>query len=318
MKIFGNCSAGAIIEKLCHLFPERTVEFLFTGYPVSSSLVLQQNQYLAKAAEKYNFYFLALVSPTLDEKYLENLLKSEKRCLGFKPYKCFSINADPEDAGISDFLPEQQIEIANDYGLIITLHLSKKKGICDPVNLEQLLYFVEKYPHVIWNLAHCGRSYIPQNLEKSINSLSQLRGKQVFFDTSAVTDREVFVILFSEFGPGQILFGSDAPVCFYRGRCVKFGYDWAFITQETHSITASFPVSPALLLYEQLWSMCHAIKVNDIKQKDVDKVLYQNAIEIIDRVNKRRLCDQDKKRTSIMAEGKKNYPGRDKSSFKVC
>ncbi|HXK45568.1 MAG TPA: amidohydrolase family protein, partial [bacterium] len=263
LKIFGNCSAGAIIEKLIHLFHQKTTEFLFTGWPTSSSLLLQQNQYLAKAAEKYNFYFLALVSHKLDEKYLENLLKSEKRCLGFKPYKCFSVRVDPEDAKISDFLPEKQIEIANQYGLVITLHLSKKKGICDPENIEQLLYFVEKYPHVIWNLAHCGRSYIPHNLEKSINSLSRLKGKkQVFFDTSAVTDREVFVILFSEFGANQILFGSDAPVCFYRGRCVRFGYDWAFITQETHSITASFPVSPALLLYEQLWAMCHAIKVN--------------------------------------------------------
>lgn len=179
----------------------------------------------------------------MDVSYLESIAK-KRGCVGFKPYKCFAEN--PEDARITDYINTEQSEVANHYGFIITLHLSRRAGISDPLNLEDLYYLSEKYPYVIWNLAHCGRFFIPDYIENVVIHLKQLLSRNIYIDTAAVTDNEVFTIVFSDFEHDRIFYGSDIPVSFLRSRCVGFGYDWAFITEETHSITASFPVAPAL------------------------------------------------------------------------
>jgi len=292
LRIYGECSVPAVQKKLSFLFQTRQLQFLFTGWPSTDALIEKQNMYLINCSKKYQFNFLVIVTPQFTPSYLEKIVK-DKNCIGFKPYKCFSSKSDPEDAKITDYLPEHQIEIANEYGLLITLHLSKRKGISDPENIDDLLYLSEKYPCVSWNLAHCGRSYFPENIEKSMRNMIRLKGRNVFFDTSAVADRCVFEILFSEFGADYIIYGSDAPICFHRGKCVRFGYDWAFITKETHSITASFPVEPALLLYEQLWAMCHAIKKLKFSKKQANEIFFENAEKVIKKVKsskRKHLC----------------------------
>ncbi len=283
LKVYPPCDIEAVLSNIKTVFPERKTGCILTGWPSTSSNLVKQKDYLSSAAAKNNLFFLALINPDMDIKYLEKIVM-KKECIGFKPYKCFADT--PEDARITDFITKQQIEMANHHGLIITLHLSKKAGISDPQNIEDLDYLSEKYPSVIWNLAHCGRSFIPDYIEGTIPCLKRLLKPNIYFDTAAVTDSEVFTIVFSEFSPDRILFGSDIPVAFLRGKCVGFGYDWAFIAEETHKITASFPVEPALLLYEQLKAMNKAFRKTGLDRVDIENVFFKNAEKIIRKIKK--------------------------------
>ncbi len=283
LRVYLPCDIGTVLYNMQLIFPERNKTGIITGWPCTTSDLIKQNDYAADSAKKNNLFFLALVNPLMDNLYLEDIVK-KKECVGLKPYKCFAKN--PEDARITDYLTMEQIEIANRYGLIITLHLSRKPGISDSLNLNDLYHLSEKYPDVVWNLAHCGRSFIPEYIEKAVGSLKQLMKRNIYFDTAAVTDSEVFTIAFSEFGSEKILYGSDIPVAFLRGKCVGFGYDWAFIADETHSITASFPVSPALLIYEQIMAMCRAFKKTGFIMSDIEKIFFRNSEQIIRKVIK--------------------------------
>ncbi len=283
LKIYLPCDIEAVLDNMRTVLPERKTTGIITGWPAITADLLKQNDYISSSAARNNLFFLALTAPQMDARYLENIAK-KRECVGFKPYKCF---ADfPEDARITDYITEKQIEIADHYGLIITIHLSKRAGISDPLNLEDLDRLSEKYRSVFWNLAHCGRSFIPDYIENAAVHLKRLMKRNIYLDTAAVTDNEVFTIVFSEFGPDRILYGSDIPVSFLRGRCVGFGYDWAFITEETHSITASFPVKPALLLYEQIKAMNKAFRKTGFKMPEIEKIFFRNSEKIIQKITK--------------------------------
>jgi len=285
LKIYLPCDTESIFNKLRMFFPQRKLTGIITGWPDVRADLIKQNDYIACAAAKHNLFFLALISPRTDISYIEQIVK-KKECIGFKPYKCFAKN--PEDARISDYVTQKQMEIANSFGLVITLHLSKRSGIADSVNIHDILNLIEKFPFIRWNLAHCGRSFTPYYIEENVRGLEKLVRPNIYLDTSAVTDSEVFSLLFSIFGPNRIIYGSDAPVSFLRGKCVAFGYDWAFITEETHTITASFPVSPTLILYEQLRAMKKAFKKSGFKKTDIKKVFFENAFDIVKEVMRRK------------------------------
>lgn len=299
LRVYLPCDIDTVLYNMQLIFPERKCTGIITGWPCTTSDLIKQNNYAADSAKKNNLFFLALVNPLMDNLYLEDIVK-KKECVGLKPYKCFAKN--PEDARITDYLTMKQVEIANKYGLVITLHLSRRPGISDSLNLEDLYYLSEKYPDVVWNLAHCGRSFIPEYIEDAVGSLKQLMKRNIYLDTAAVTDSEVFTIVFSEFGSEKILYGSDIPVAFLRGKCVGFGYDWAFIADETHSITASFPVAPALLVYEQIKAMCRAFKKTGFIMSDIERIFFRNSEQIVRKIIKKK----DKKIKEADRQSKRN------------
>ncbi|MCM8817823.1 MAG: amidohydrolase [Candidatus Omnitrophica bacterium] len=285
LKIYLPCDVKTTMHNLRKAFPGRKLCALITGWPTKNSDIHRQNECVAFQSEKKNLFFLALVSPETKISYIEKFLR-KKHCLGLKPYKCFA--PAPEEARITDFITLEQLKVANQYGAVVTLHLSKKAGIVDPVNLKDILTLAEKFPLITWNLAHCGRSFVPYYIEKYASRLEQLKKPGIFFDTGAITDVDVFTYFFSIFGSDKVLFGSDSPVSFLHGKCVGFGYDWAFIAEETHKITASFPVSPVLLLYEQVAAMSKAFKKVRFNAQDRELIFSKNARRIVKYVTSRK------------------------------
>jgi hypothetical protein len=64
-------------------------------------------------------------------------------------------------------MSEEHIKIADEKDLIIMMHLSKKYGVADEENINDLIFLSEKYPNVKWILAHCAKSYSAWGIEKS-------------------------------------------------------------------------------------------------------------------------------------------------------
>ncbi|MCM8820500.1 MAG: amidohydrolase [Candidatus Omnitrophica bacterium] len=266
------------------LFPGKKVRFLFAGFPYSGCDIRRQNDFVYRETQKLQgSKFFILTTPALEERYLKIWIE-EKGTSGFKPYKCFSIK-DPEKSRIADFLPYNQIEIANKYGLIITLHLSRKKGLADRYNFNDLLMLSDKYHSVKWNLAHCGRIFIPHYIEEIAYRLEELKNRNIYFDISAVCDSDIFSVFLSKIGPLKILFGSDNPIGLLRGRCVGLGYDWVFITEDKvpfDKMKESFgPVEPTFMIYEQLMCFRRAFTKAKLTKKDIQNIFYNNARKLL-------------------------------------
>ncbi len=285
IKIYLPGNLNSLIKRSEILFPKRKMKYLLTGWPIPSSDLIKQNEFVfhqIETAQKETFGLMT-ISPDMKPDYLIREIQN-KGFIGFKPYKCFSQGKDPEDSRIEDFLPKGQLEVADQYRLIITLHLSKKKGISEPQNLEDLERFFSDYPNVIWNLAHCGRAFIPENLEKALPTLKRWNKKNinVYYDTAAVNDSEVFYLLLTEIGVKRILFGSDNPIGFLRGKCIGLGYDWTFITEDKFSFKESFgKVKPTFLLYEELRALKRAAQRANLLNEEIEDIFYRNAERIL-------------------------------------
>ena len=200
--------------------------------------------------------------------------------LGFKPYRFYSTTGDPVECRITDFLPEGQLEVADARGLLVMLHLSKRRGIANSENLADLRRLSERFPNIKWILAHCARSYYPAPIRKAAAVLRDL--KTAWYDVSSVCDSDAISTLIDVVGIDRVMYGSDdLPVGAMRGKYVTFGRGWAFLGEYNHSLDLGHcDGRMTFVRYEQLRAMLRAIGTD---AQDLARVFHDNASELIER-----------------------------------
>jgi predicted TIM-barrel fold metal-dependent hydrolase len=162
-----------------------------------------------------------LVHPSMTPEHLEVQVRGQG-FLGFKPYLFNARSENMWECRITDFLPEEQIEVAHRLGLLIMMHLSKRDAIADPENIADLLRLSSKYPNAKWILAHCARSYSPWVIQRAAKAIRDL--PNVWYDTSSICDSDVIEALMNCVGPERVMYGSDdLPVGVARGKYITFG-----------------------------------------------------------------------------------------------
>jgi glutamate-1-semialdehyde 2,1-aminomutase len=120
----------------------------------------------------------------------------------------FSVTGDVAQCRIHEFLPHEQMELANELGLWVTMHLSRHHGCADENNLDDLQDFTtRRYPNIKWILAHCARSFTYWPIRQAINRLRDM--PNIWYDLSALTDVRPFITLFSNESTKRLFFGSD-------------------------------------------------------------------------------------------------------------
>jgi glutamate-1-semialdehyde 2,1-aminomutase len=268
------------------LVPGREVHGSCMGFPFPKVDLEAMNQFVVDEARKdAGSVPFMIVRPGLDPQEMAAFIE-ENGVVGLKPYRFYSSTGDPVECGITDFLPEELIEVANEYGSIVILHMSKSRAAADPQNLADLKRFNSQYPRVKWQLAHCARCFIPSFLEESIDRLTEL--ENIWYDTSAVCESDVFDVLFSRGARERIQFGTDnLPAGVDRGKYIAFGYAWATLTETNHGFNLSHcNPSPTWVIYEQLRAMRRiAIRYNLI-QTDIEDLFYNNAMRLLGTVGK--------------------------------
>lgn len=200
---------------------------------------------------------------------------------GLKPYRFYSCTGDSVECRITDFLPEHQIEVAHDRGLLIMLHLAKRNAIGDATNLADLAYLTDKYPRAKWVLAHCARSYSAWPLETAGTRLRDLPG--VWFDTSSVCESDAMEALLRLVGVQRVMYGSDdVPVGVLRGKYVAFGRGWAFLSPTNHQFNLSH-CDPRMTFtrYEQLRAMRQAAVRLELTADDVRSLFHDTAAKLM-------------------------------------
>lgn len=220
------------------LMPGREVHRLAFPFPYPQCDFQAANDYLAtQIVEDQASAALMLVHPTMDAQDVEATVLRHG-FLGFKPYRNYSVTGDINECRITDFLPEHQIAVADRYGLIVMMHISKRKGIADPENQHDLMDLCERYPRVRWILAHCARSYSAWPIKQAASTLRRL--PNVWFGTSSVCESDAFDALFSTVGIDRVMYGSDdVPVGVGRGKYVAWGEGWAYLSPNNQSLTTT-------------------------------------------------------------------------------
>ncbi len=258
------------------LFPGRDVHFLILGSPLPGMDVEGHNTWIGgQAAGDKKSRASMLITPDMKPEAVAASVRRHKFC-GFKVYRTFA--PDQTNAGIRDFLPEALIEVADQFKLTITLHMSRKAGPADPGNLADLKYFTSRYPRVQWILAHLARGFHPALLEKALPVLRDL--PNIWSDTSAVNDLYSHILILKHEDLKRILFGTDNIVAgCARGKYITYGYAWEFYGGQQHLEHCN--PEPTFVVYEQLRQQRQAADVLGLTSDEIEDIFWRNAERLI-------------------------------------
>ena len=265
------------------LYPGRETHFLSLGSPMPGIDVQAHNQWCIEQIQKDPQSRLnRLVTPSCRVQDIERDVR-EPGVIGLKPYRFFSVTGDIAQCRIHEFLTHEQLELANELGLWVTMHLSRFHGCADEHNLNDLGEFTgSRYPNVKWILAHCGRSFTYWQIRKAIDQLRDM--PNIWYDVSAVTDVRPILTLFTREDRRRILYGSDGvDAMYFRGQYAALGRAWQYV--DTDRLDMKFPHcdgKPILAIYEQLLSMKHAAEIAQWSPDDIQNLFWRNAAEAFD------------------------------------
>jgi predicted TIM-barrel fold metal-dependent hydrolase len=278
-----------------------TYELLFPGKaarPVMFSFVESHeddfeaaNAYVGRAAREHGYAALVFAAPQWSAQRLEREIR-DGGFLGAKVYLTLSPAEIPVDQiRIFDFLPHQQLEVLDEHGWIVMLHIPRSGRLRDPANLADMLEIDRRYPNAKVIIAHAGRAYCPEDVGDAFAVLSETQ--HLLFDISANTNAAVFEQLIRTVGPRRILFGSDLPITRMRMRrvCEKSDYVnlvpkglYGDVSDDKHMRDVEGEQAEALsfFLYEEIDAFRRAAQATGLAPADIEDVFHGNAVRLID------------------------------------
>lgn len=260
------------------LYPGRETQFLVLATPAVTVDVAAHNEWCIEQISGASGSRLnVLVTPDCSVDAIRGWV-SRPNVVGLKPYRVFSVTGDIAQCRIRDFLPEEQLELANELGLWVTLHLSRFHGCADEQNLADLSDYAHKrYPRIRWILAHCARSFTYWPIRQAVERLRDI--PNIWYDLSAVTDVRPFITLFQKEDSSRLFYGSDgAGATYWHGQYTAFGRAWQAV--RTSVLDIKFPHCdgrPILAIYEQLLSMKHAAEIVGLTTDRIEDIFWRNA-----------------------------------------
>ena len=275
---WSDASLATLQAWAARLYPGRETHFLTLGTPSPGIDVAAHNGWAAQQiqADPQSRYQRLVTPGCRTEDIVRDL--NLPGVVGLKPYRSFATTGDAARCRIHEFLPHEQLELANDRQLWITLHLSRYDGCADSWNLADLEEFTtRRYPRIRWILAHCARSFTYWPIRQSVDRLREM--PQIWYDVSAVTDIRPLITLFSKERSERIFYGSDGvDATYFRGQYVALGRAWQALDAERAGL--AFPHCdgrPILAIYEQLLSMKQAAEIVGLSREDVENIFWRNA-----------------------------------------
>jgi len=278
------------------MFPGKAVTPLVFANPLDCDDLEQANMYVKTASNAHHLPALMLSHPGYSADQLQDKLATGN-FIGIKPYLSFApehIAAD--DIEIFDFLPHHQLDVLNQHGLAVILHIPRPGRLKDPVNILQIRQIEKQYPNIRLIIAHVGRAYCLTDIGDAFDKLRQT--DHVMFDISANTNADVFEQLIQAVGPERILFGSDLPIVKMRMRriCENGIYinivpkgHYGDVSNDKHMREVTGPDAEALtfFLYEQIDAFRQASEAAGLCEGDIRDIFFDNAANVIESCQKK-------------------------------
>ena len=263
------------------LLPGREVHRLTFGFPFQEVDFEGINRFVVEETRNDPGSGASLlVHPGMRPESVEESIRQEGH-LGLKPYRLYS-TGDPNESRITDFFPESHIEVANRYGLLVTLQLSKRCGVAAPDNIADLEALAARYPDVKWIMAHCARAFYAQPLDRVGQRLARM--DNVFFDTAAVCEYGSYDALLQCVGPRRIVYGSDdLPACADRGKYISWGEAWIHFNEDMLKARGTpdhCDPSMTFIRYEVLRALCRAIRRHGLGREEIAAIFHDTAARL--------------------------------------
>jgi hypothetical protein len=296
-EVFEPIDAETAARCLRTVFPRREVTCIAFGFPDLDFDLEGGNRWLAGECARRGWYTLAVIRPQWSATQIEALLDMPG-VLGVKPYySLIRPNRETRDAhleaDIFDFLPHHILEVLEQRRAWVTLHVPKAARLGHPDNLRQIRELRRRYPHVVLVLAHLGRSYTEPHAWEALPHLAD--DPRVFFDTSAVLNPACHRAALELLGPERILYGTDNPIMYMRGRRQYAGRTYVNRTsrpfhfnrdREPPEVEAGY----TLYMYEDLRALRQAcIELGIVDRRQIEAIFHDNAARLIQSVLRHKL-----------------------------
>jgi glutamate-1-semialdehyde 2,1-aminomutase len=178
------------------------------------------------------------------------------------------------------------LEVVNDRHAWVTLHVPKADRLGHRDNVREVREIRTRYPHITLVIAHLGRCYTEPQAMEALPRFADDPG--LFFDTSAVLNPASHRVAIQHFGPQRLLYGSDNPIFYMRGRRQYQGRSYINRTsfpfhfnkdRESPEVEAAY----SLFMYEDVRAIKQACEELGItRRSDIEAIFHDNAARLID------------------------------------
>jgi hypothetical protein len=248
------------------------------------------NRYLQLECPPRGWHSLAVIRPQWTQDRVAALLDAPG-VIGVKPYySLISHNRQTRDAhleaSIFEFLPHHILEVVNERRAWITLHVPKADRLGHADNVRQVREIRRRYPDIVLVIAHLGRCYTEPHAREALPQFADDAG--LLFDTSAVLNPASHRVALQYLGPQRLLYGSDNPIFYMRGRRQYRGRSYLNRTSypfhfNQHREPPDVEAQYTLFMYEDLRAIKQACEeLGMTGRSEIEAIFHDNAARLID------------------------------------
>ena len=196
--------------------------------------------------------------------------------------KCYHVTAKKKptnQASIGEYLPESAWRVADQRGLVITLHLVKDLALADPANYEYILQMAKRYPNAKLILAHCARAFAAWTGIETVDKLKHL--DNVYYDFSAICESPAMFQILHKVGKGKCMWGSDFPVCRMSGKAISLadGFYW-ISARDLERMSGTNGIHYWQYATENLMAVRQACLMLDMTDDQIEDLFWNNAMTL--------------------------------------
>jgi predicted TIM-barrel fold metal-dependent hydrolase len=235
--------------------------------------------YAGRVSDNQQFFGMALIAPE-DSAACVRCRVEQNQLVGFKPYPDFVTGKPVAEATVNDMLPAAQMEVADDLGLAIMLHIPRPGRLADPLNQAQMVELCQRYPNARIIFAHIGRAYYLSNVVGFLEGIAAC--PNAYIDTAMINHEGVLEYAFRNYPRDRILFGSDLPFALIRGKSVEINNQYAYLVGEDYNLgtgiyDAGHAVRFTIFYYEQLRGIKLAAERAGLTKQEIEDFFFNNA-----------------------------------------
>jgi hypothetical protein len=186
---------------------------------------------------------------------------------------------------IFDFLPHEHLELMNEIGGVVMLHVPRPQRLKDPVNLAQMVEIDERYPNAKVIIAHIGRAYVYDDIGDAFDVVKNT--KNLYYDFSANVYGYAMERLIDAVGTKRIMFGSDMP--YTKMRMYRIDDGGKYVNVVPRGLYGDVSADPHMretdeenlttFIYEELLALKGAAEKLGLTKDEVADLMYNTAAE---------------------------------------
>lgn len=263
------------------LFPRQHISALVMGVPFREMHLDRNNDYVISGITDPGTKALFVTRPEWEPDEIDKAF--DRGFVGIKPYPDLAPESDHEPS-IFDFVPDHHLEVVNRRRGILLLHLPRAGRLADPDNIRELRELSRRYPGIKVIVAHIGRAFCFPTALAGLPSLADC--PNLWFDTAAHLNADVFAFALELLGPERILYGSDLPITLMRGIREHVGEKYINFTDGDYSWNTNrkppeVEADYTYFLYQEIRAIIDAVERTGLGREAIDRIMYSNAASLL-------------------------------------